>query len=605
MKFQPLDLAALEKKQLLHDEEKSTFIVDAPGDWRPRKTDEGVCKRGVFGSFVRPPSFDYLTMGLCYDPELHPMVQQFVYGDHRFGRFTFRKQSIRFDDTTIGAIKFSNGISTRYGRKVLIHFTGDFFRKGLPLGLINGLRNEFEDAVYQRFAEMDSPQWVRMTTVERLDLAMELNKKEYPILGRSLQPFEVLELFYGLPGGMGWREGTFSGDGQTAYASESSKAMKNRGKKPLLRFYSKVEDDTFRVEVEFPQPQTAEVNTIEECTRKAADLFSFFLPGVSFELGHPMDPERTEQGAWRVPVWDTSLNARPDDFSRLPFGGHAPRELARLTAQGSTVLKNSLISQMTCRLLARLDVDRQREALYSNLSPEEVAQVEACEVGGIPWTLADGVDWDDVRQDFPSRSLGVEDAASAEPLAVEDIYELHNVLDAYRQFIYPGSPRFEHSFAESLVFDGLNDPHAWVKKLLLPKSTIVHDHSGWVLHEGRCEGEYYLEHEHTNERLYVDSERAKRARMSPHGRNAVASLDHEEGMTPQARASWVSDLSSSDDEFLTYEQALDRDAVLADELQARYRVKSSGKAEKKYRLDAAESRKLELDHKTRVRPNQD
>lgn len=457
-----------------------------------------ILRERYFDAVVKPPTIDYLRLGLCYDKEIHEHVwgaiDRLSFQHHRF---LYRNRAIYFDGVEVGRVVFSNGVSCRFGRKLLINYHGEWFRSGFSCDLAWGFRNMLEEAVFASSPLIDSPDWVNFTDILRLDVAIELKK-----VRRDITPSQVRWEGPELPAPFGWREHQSSQDGDTEYASKARQALKKRNDRPLLRLYSEHDaepfssrwkyGETMRLELEFPKVKTVKGDDkLKEYLSLAAQAFRNLTPWT-FVSELDLRPEHEalvdDPSFFVVPAPNFEGVARPEDFVRHPYKGHPAREWERLFAQSATLCERFVRSTITAEMVARM---QKGEELVETARPKQASFRFSDDFTEAEKLL--------VLESTANDAYEVEDLLTAE-ISLEQIRRVEQALNTYRVFKYPGSKPWAQTFAADELEEWANEPTEWVEKFLTPV-VFPERNEQWVLYADSM-GYKYLKHDTSGEVYY-------------------------------------------------------------------------------------------------------
>lgn len=391
------------------------------------------------------PKLDYLTLGLSYDPALHEAMKWVVRHTFKLGRFVYRDRKMLWDGLQVGAINFSKGNSNRFGRKLLLDYTGGWFRAGFTEADAWHIRNEFEDWVFRYVEEVERNDWVTFTSIERVDWAFEVLKPSLEVTPQMVVDCKEVSL----PGSFNWVEFSGSAEGLTHYAAGQRKGIANRRQKPLFRCYgyhpkgnprtmeeAEHEARTLRFEAEWPCLRMADGTTnIEGASRETAKLFEALTPYrfiSEYDLPEhwvyegklaPLDVFRVPKNTYIIPKLDFGGLVRPEEWARRPYAGHPSFEIVRQRAQGFTLLEKTIELEITAELATLLDINSSRfqelERIRTELELEYADEPECLELA-----------WEKALED-----LGVDDLAglrASQELEHEHIRERMKDLETLR-----------------------------------------------------------------------------------------------------------------------------------------------------------------------------
>lgn len=336
------------------------------------------------------PRFDYLRLGMGYDPDIHPLIKSVLRDKEGFslGRYELRGNVLRFDGAVVGGIALSKGVSNRFGRKLLLIFSGSWFRVGLSCSDAWGFMNLFEDWVSQMFVEIGGASWNKFPTIERIDIAMEIYKRSLLQTADVVKDLSHAHKF--LPGAWKFRNYNGSEDGLTHYIGQYKDPLKKRNERSMMRVYGyhpsdatleqdhpsietavEREEKTLRFEYEAPKLRNADgTDKVDDALIEAAKLFNSLLPyrfiaepeldGHDWKHAADLIPgECTDhvmvipRNTFVIPRPDFGDAVRPEMHNRIPFAGHPAHEQKRQRSQGSTILCRQLNREIKCELLAR------------------------------------------------------------------------------------------------------------------------------------------------------------------------------------------------------------------------------------------------------------
>lgn len=166
------------------------------------------------------------------------------------GEYQFRHGDMRWWSEKVGHLKTSRA-SSNIGRKVLLEFSGAFFRKdkaGRPPAdcekILRGVVSRWRRIMYEQGFE---PLTLSGLTLDRVDYAVEVVGE--PPLWESRDELLARPLACGFK----WADWRSSKQGVTQYAGRSKNPLANRGSIPLLRVYQYRTSPARRYEVEIPR----------------------------------------------------------------------------------------------------------------------------------------------------------------------------------------------------------------------------------------------------------------------------------------------------------------------------------------------------------------
>lgn len=456
-----------------------------------------------FDEIVKPPALDYLILGMCVSIEDYaPVVEALDSLRFQHHRFVFKNRSLWRDGVKVGWVRLSNGVS-RYGRKLLFHFTGEWFRGGCDESLAWFFRNKLEESIFALSDYIEHPDWVLFTEVCRLDLALEVKKAH-----RLLTPTHLRVDGPTLPAGIEWREHVSSHTGITDYASKAHDALANRAKKPLLRLYSEhdvepnstrwTHGDTMRIELEFPAVQRVDgTDKLQEYVALAAQVFQTLTPWefISSEDLRPHHREAVEFGQLVVvpaPNWEETK--RPEDFTAEPWTGHPAREVERLFRCGTSITYTALGTMLMVALMQDIgasggmfDPDEVQPSFSFHESMTEREKKEVLEL-------------------LPAPGYTVEDLAQIRPPDLAELDKLELMIFATRRYFYPDSVPAVIDRNKRSTVDWVDKPSKWVEKFLTPVRYPERQDTPWEMGvDGH--GMKYLRHTETGEIHYPGSMR--------------------------------------------------------------------------------------------------
>jgi len=290
------------------------------------------------------PKTDYLVLGLFCEPEVQEAIMDWLPA-HNF----VERSSLYLDRKTIyahgqgvGRIMGGQTRESRYGKKLVVHFTGKWFRDpetGRGAGMderqaVKFIRLWANFLVKKGIAPAN---WLKFISIDRWDCCLELKT--------DLSVWDAAERIT-LPDRWNVRQGEWSETGHTVYAGRSKSPKANRGKYSHMAIYREFDrPDRLRVEVRVVKVRHCNPDDSygqDEAAQLACRLLDCFSP----------EPLRVGQEHGCVKPLDFQMEAVPEEIQRVPHSGHAPKTLRRMTRCGMTMLVRSLRSQLVSTILA-------------------------------------------------------------------------------------------------------------------------------------------------------------------------------------------------------------------------------------------------------------
>lgn len=278
----------------------------------------------------------------------------------------------------------------------------------------------------------DLIEWpVRATTVDRLDLALEL------AVSPGTRPQDLRGVT--LPHQVGWRSQIASEDGRTEYAGRRRNPLAARGEAPMLTVYTKTDrPGVLRAEVRLPRVtyhNGKKALGVLGSAEWARDIFDALVP---WDVGLNMDGSRSGPERLAVPVLDLGelecVELESGDLPVRPYSGHEAKTARRLLRQGLTLVKRYAAIYILASALAHgparaelVDTEEHTEQQPRTGTPHEIAA----------HTLID----------------------------LEDLYETITGLESYRRHFHPESEGYQVWAARGV--GGVDaEVSAWVRERL-------------------------------------------------------------------------------------------------------------------------------------------
>jgi hypothetical protein len=258
-----------------------------------------------------------------------------------------------------------------------------------------------------------------------------------------------------LPLGMFWGEYRESKTGQTVYGSTSSKPLANRGDFPLLAMYQKAENpNRMRFEVRIPKVRNVDPDASfgqHNAAEYIAQLLNALSP-IPVQMEHrwaerdPLTRRHPQDG--NLLVTPLTFNpGTPEEYQRLPYGGHPTKTLRRMMRQGLTVISRATTAFVTASLLSGCEYGPDEQ-------PGEVFQelVEQAQAG--PGVVRPPVDdaplsYDLIGAPLPGSEARpfdggypIEALRNAVPINLDELQEVQMALEIYRARCLPDTQPF-------------------------------------------------------------------------------------------------------------------------------------------------------------------
>ena len=377
------------------------------------------------------PETDYLVIGVYGDPEVIEQVWSWCQGHTFIERSTLylERKTLYAHGAPVGRVKASQARETRYGKKLVFHFTGSWFRAadtGRGAGLNERAALKFIRLWANHLVKegIAPPSWIKFFSIDRWDCCLEL-KTDLPI-------WDIAERIT-LPDRWNFRQGEWSSTGHTVYAGRTKSPKANRGRYNHLAVYREFDrPDRVRVEVRCVKIRHCDPDESlgqENAAVLAHQILDCFSP-VPLEIGD-------RPGA--VKPLDFEMEAVPEEITRVPYSGHAPATLRRMIRCGMTMLQRSVRSTVVATILASpvimetIDIaeyglphpdEREYPDDHGNLSYDPVS----------PGALDDAL----VQDTRPfDHGASLRELSQAQVLNLDECYETIAVLYDYIKVKYP------------------------------------------------------------------------------------------------------------------------------------------------------------------------
>lgn len=294
------------------------------------------------GEIVVPPSIDYLVLGTCFQgAERRAVLESLKHATYQHHRFELSGGSIFCDGLQVGRVMGSNAPTTRYGDKVVWHFSGEWFRKD-GAGLSPGDAMQLLQALGARLIEdkILVDHW-NFVSIDRLDYVTEVK------VAPGVTPDDWLSV--GLTNDWKWQQGEWSIDelgnvGRTVYGAKCTVPKAKRSQYSHLCVYQNPGEDTVRCEVRIPRVRAVDGSgSIEGAAELAAKM-------LLEATGHKIQSAgelRQHEGWHTVPVLDFEGRLLPEEWSRKPAKTHPEKTMKRLGKQARTLFRR--VSGMNTR----------------------------------------------------------------------------------------------------------------------------------------------------------------------------------------------------------------------------------------------------------------
>lgn len=289
-----------------------------------------------------------------------------------------------------------------------------------------------EETAFWRGRWSDLLEWpVRATTVDRLDLAVEL------AVSMGTRPQDLRGVT--LPHQVGWRSQIASEDGRTEYAGRRRNPLAARGEAPMLTVYTKADrPGVLRAEVRLPRVTYHNAKKALgplSAAEWARDIFDALLP---VDVGLDMSGEGTGADRLAVPLLDLGelecVELESGDLPVRPYSGHEAKTARRLLRQGLTLVKRYA-------------------AVY----------ILASTLSGGP-ARAELIDTDEHVEQQP-RTGTPHEIAAHHVIDLPDLYETITGLESYRRHFHPDAEGYAAWAARGV--GGLDaEVSAWVRERL-------------------------------------------------------------------------------------------------------------------------------------------
>lgn len=362
---------------------------------------------------------DYLALGICFDPALYDRVKAMMArSEVHLGRLWLSRGKLYFDGKTVGRVMASRAPTTKYGRKLVFHFAGSWFRAGLgasdALELVRRSELTFAESGLLGDDLRDSLSWINFTSIDRVDYVLEC-------LAGEATP-ETLS-GRGLAHGWALSEVHSSATGTSIYGGPSLVPSASRGSQPLVNVYAWTDPQrpelgpTIRTEVRIPNVRTTSgKGSILGAALLARDQIEA-VTGYKVEV---IEPGESAKGlGLPLEVIDFDKKWLPDHVFNVPYSGHSTATLRRLARQGMTIIERTCSS-----------------AVLAALIPQESG------FAGAPVQTMDGAELPEAARiragELEPEGHAVPLALQA-PLTLEELEHLEQTLLEYRRTYYPGS----------------------------------------------------------------------------------------------------------------------------------------------------------------------
>lgn len=412
--------------------------------------------------------YDYITIGIAYHPQYHDDVKkqltEKVIGHKRMaiGR------SINCDGIKVGQVTFSKGISSIYGRRMLFHFSGEYFRSMWHFKPSDALScvHKWIDKVVDDLGL--PPDFYFGIEVHRLDYAIELVPNIF------VDPWHVCK-HLNLPGRMEWRDFIRSESGMTVYGGAAHKPQKNRSKTPLVRCYQ-YDDKNLRIEVEIPKVHRLDGACFgfEEAAKYAARIFEAMLP---WPVQASCDNEygKDSDSIYEVPVVDLKTEARPQEWLKRPYHGHTSSEHIRQRKMGLSLLRNNMRNAICADLLFNMTYKHQDKTIEFSEPEDEFEEIE------VSFKVDPNVPDEVVLSQINSQKNSLEALVNAKPMELEDIDALLCDVLKYRKAFHPKAKPFEATFAYESMMEMYESRKEWFKEFLMQEPKYEPIRTTWEL----------------------------------------------------------------------------------------------------------------------------
>ncbi len=446
-----------------------------------------------------PPRTDYLVIGVCLDPELYDALLEWLpaHTFHWSTRFYVSRGTIYSDQMPVGKITGSRAGTTRYGKKITFHFTGKFFRKpsGVPgddggagrdEALALDLVEQFAKFLVKK--EVLPSGWLKFRTIDRWDVCQEL------VFERNVKPSHFKSKLT-LPYGLHFSAMNESLTGQSLYASTSAQPLAKRGDFPLLAFYQNADKpDRIRVEVRMPKVRNVDPEKSfgqEHAARYVAGVLDALSPCPVEMLKRWEDPLKPHPQGEKITVKPiTFKQVAPEEYARVPYGGHPAKTLRRMMRQGLTVISRATTAFVTASLLSGCEFDDKYLDNYAESETfHEMCRQAQAGPGMVRHATDDGeLSYDLIGAPLPgseARPLDsgypVEALRNKVPLNIDEVEEVMLALETYRLRCLPDTEPFWETRRAELA--SLNLPPD--VRLMDPAHEMeilrnVYDSEGWM-----------------------------------------------------------------------------------------------------------------------------